>query len=89
MGVYVSCVTVRGKKYSGMTNIGMRPTIDAHKLTIETNIFDFDEDIYYESISVCLLKRIRNEKKFATLDLLQKQLAEDKSRILEILNEKQ
>ena len=71
-----------------MTNIGMRPTSDAHKLTIETNIFDFDEDIYYESISVCLLKRIRNEKKFATLDLLQKQLAEDKSRILEILNEK-
>ena len=86
MGVYVSCVTVRGKEYSGMTNIGMRPTIDAHKLTIETNIFDFDDEIYYESTTICLLKRIRNEKKFATLDLLQKQLADDKARILEILD---
>jgi riboflavin kinase / FMN adenylyltransferase len=85
MGVYVSTVQVRGQEYTGMTNIGMRPTIDAHKLTIETNIFDFDDDIYYETISVRLIKRIRNEKKFANLDFLQKQLKIDKEKVLNFL----
>lgn len=84
MGVYVSKVIVRGKEMTGMTNIGMRPTINAHKLTIETNIFNFDEDIYYETITVKLLKRIRNEKKFATLDILRKQLEIDKATVLKI-----
>lgn len=87
MGVYVSTIKVRGQEYTGMTNIGMRPTIDAHKLTIETNIFDFDEDIYYETITVKLIKRIRNEKKFANLDFLRKQLAIDKIKVSDFLNE--
>jgi riboflavin kinase/FMN adenylyltransferase len=85
MGVYVSTISLRGQEYTGMTNIGMRPTIDAHKLTIETNIFDFDDDIYYETISVRLIKRIRNEKKFANLDFLQKQLKIDKEKVLNFL----
>jgi len=84
MGVYVSKVMVRGKEMTGMTNIGMRPTINAHKLTIETNIFNFDEDIYYETITVKLLKRIRNEKKFATLEILRKQLEIDKETALKL-----
>ncbi len=83
MGVYISTITVRGQEFTGMTNIGMRPTIDAHKLTIETNIFDFDEEIYYETITVKLIKRIRNEKKFANLDFLRKQLHIDKEKVLE------
>lgn len=83
MGVYISTVRVRGQEYNGMTNIGMRPTIDAHKLTIETNIFDFDDEIYYETITVKLIRRIRNEKKFADLDFLRKQLHIDKERVLE------
>jgi riboflavin kinase/FMN adenylyltransferase len=70
-----------------MTNIGMRPTINAHKLTIETNIFGFNEDIYYETLTVKLIKRIRNEKKFAGLDFLQKQLQYDKEAVLEIMGE--
>jgi riboflavin kinase/FMN adenylyltransferase len=86
MGVYVSTIKVRGQEFTGMTNIGMRPTIDAHKLTIETNIFDFDDDIYYETITVKLIKRIRNEKKFANLDFLQKQLHIDKEKVLNFLN---
>jgi riboflavin kinase/FMN adenylyltransferase len=70
-----------------MTNIGMRPTINAHKLTIETNIFDFDRDIYYESITVELVKRIRNEKKFGNLDMLKKQLGTDREKAVQFLNE--
>lgn len=77
MGVYASFIHFGGKRYEGMTNIGMRPTINAHKLTIETNIFDFDQDIYYETITVQLVKRIRNEKKFGNLDILKTQLKSD------------
>ena len=85
MGVYASRVIVRGEEKSAMTNIGLRPTINAHKLTIETNIFDFNDDIYYETITVKLIKRIRNEKKFASLDLLKKQLSDDRETTLRIL----
>lgn len=88
MGVYASYVLFRGQRYAGMTNIGLRPTINAHKLTFETNIFDFDEDIYYETITVQLVKRIRNEKKFGTLDLLKVQLKSDKENALGILKDK-
>lgn len=87
MGVYISTVRVRGQEFNGMTNIGMRPTIDAHKLTIETNIFDFDDEIYYETITVKLIRRIRNEKKFADLDFLRKQLHIDKERVLSYFRE--
>ena len=87
MGVYASKIILRGEEFIGMTNIGMRPTINAHKLTIETNIFGFNEDIYYETLTVKLIKRIRNEKKFAGLDFLQKQLQYDKEAVLEIMGE--
>lgn len=87
MGVYASRVIYNGVLYNGMTNIGMRPTISAHKLTIETNIFDFNQDIYYESITVELIKRIRNEKKFGNLDILKNQLAIDRENALKYLLE--
>jgi len=85
MGVYASRVYHNGRKFNGMTNIGMRPTINAYKLTIETNIFGFDEDIYYETITVQLVKRIRNEKKFGSLDLLKSQLQNDRETAAGIL----
>lgn len=88
MGVYASFVLFRGKRYESMTNIGLRPTINAHKLTFETNIFDFDEDIYYETITVQLVKRIRNEKKFGTLDLLKIQLKSDREMAIAMLKDK-
>lgn len=87
MGVYASRVYYQGGIYMGMTNIGMRPTINANKLTFETNIFDFDEDIYYESIKVELIKRIRNEKKFGSLEILKNQLAIDRQKALSVLSE--
>lgn len=85
MGVYASRVTYNGVLYNSMTNIGMRPTISAHKLTIETNIFDFNQEIYFESITVDLIKRIRNEKKFGNLDILKNQLAIDRENALKYL----
>lgn len=66
----------------GMTNIGVRPTVsDRDALTIETNIFGFDEMIYGLDISVDFVRRIRDERKFASLDELKAQLQQDAAAI--------
>ena len=77
-GVYASIVNSNGVNYKGMTNIGYRPTIDADRLTIEVNIFDFIQDIYGQDITLCFVERIRSEKRFGSLGDLQLQLANDK-----------
>ena len=85
-GVYAAIVKSNGINYNGMANIGYRPTIDADHLTIEVNIFDFDQDIYGQEITLSFVERIRNEKRFNSLGDLQLQLANDKivaSRMLE------
>ena len=81
-GVYRSQVTVRGVSYVGMTNIGTRPTVGGTgSLTVETHIFGFDEMIYGERIAVGFLERIRDERRFPSLDALRKQLQSDASLI--------
>jgi len=85
-GVYATLVNISGVTHKGMTNIGYRPTIDADHLTIEVNIFDFDQDIYSKEITLCFIERIRSEKRFASLGDLQLQLAEDKITADKILN---
>jgi riboflavin kinase/FMN adenylyltransferase len=77
-GVYATMVKIKDVTYKSMTNIGYRPTIDADHLTIETNIFDFNQDIYGKEITLSFIERIRNEKRFASLGDLQLQLADDK-----------
>ena len=77
-GVYAVNVKVRNREYKGMMNIGVRPTVDGTRRTIEVNIFDFDEDIYGEAIRVSLKKFIRPEQKFSGLDALVAQLHKDK-----------
>ena len=84
-GVYACRVERQGKIYKGMANIGNRPTVNGSSLTIEANIFDFDDDIYDETISIHLIARIRDEKKFGSLDLLKKQLSEDRESISKML----
>lgn len=84
-GVYATKVTVEGFTYTGMTNIGYRPTIDADHLTIEVNIFDFNQDIYSQDITLSFIERIRNEKRFASLGDLQLQLANDKTEAMRLL----
>lgn len=65
-----------------MTNIGVRPTVsDRDALTIETNIFGFDEMIYGLDISVDFVRRIRDERKFSSLDELKAQLQQDAAAI--------
>lgn len=78
MGVYAVEVWVKGKQYGGMLNIGFNPTISAsvHR-SIEVYIFDFEDDIYGNSIDIAFLERLRDEQKFDGLDALKAQLAKD------------
>lgn len=73
-GIYASRVIIDGKKYFGATNVGMNPTVNGKYLSIETNILDFDEDIYGKRVRIEFLEKIRDEKKFKSLDELRKQL---------------
>jgi len=77
-GVYATMVKVKDSVYKSMTNIGYRPTIDADHLTIEAHIFDFNQDIYNQEITLIFIERIRNEKRFPSLGDLQLQLSDDK-----------
>ncbi len=84
-GVYLVKVNTIGLDLYGMTNIGYRPTVSGNGLikTIETNIFDFDQDIYGLDMHITFLDRIRNEVKFNSLDDLKKQLELDREVCLE------
>ena len=77
-GVYAVEVEVMGKRYKGMCNIGVRPTVDGKARTIETHILDFEEDIYGLPLQLRFVRRIRDERKFPSLDALKVQLMQDK-----------
>jgi riboflavin kinase / FMN adenylyltransferase len=70
---------------SGMMNIGIRPTINGTQRVIEVNIFDFDVDIYGESITITVMHKLRAEQKFSGLDALQAQLQKDRVMAIEKL----
>jgi len=67
-GVYLSDVSIGDRSFKGMTNIGK---------TIETHIFGFDEEIYGQTIGISFVKRVRDEKSFASIDELKEQLSQD------------
>lgn len=77
IGVYVVGVTVLGENYYSMLSIGTNPTVGGVDKTIEVYIFNFDKTIYDEEITVRFLTKIRDEEKFASVDLLIEALKED------------
>ena len=77
-GVYVVKTTVDNIVFYGMMNIGFRPTLGGKEKTIEVHLFNFQKDLYDETISVKLLYFLRNEKKFDNVKMLANQLAVDK-----------
>ena len=78
-GVYHVRVETLGRSMYGMCNIGHRPTVaEGHARTIETNIFDFDEDIYGLDMKLTFLSKIRDEIRFASLEELRCQLVKDR-----------
>ncbi|MBQ2733706.1 MAG: bifunctional riboflavin kinase/FAD synthetase [Clostridia bacterium] len=78
-GVYASSCIIDGKRYGAVTNIGVRPTVSGGKdtVTAETNIFDFDGDLYGKTLSVALKHFIRPEKAFENGEELKKAVYDD------------
>lgn len=78
LGVYASKVKLGNCEYIGVTNVGLRPTVDSDKdITIETYIIDFDGDIYEETIELELFVLLRGQQKFEDMTMLLWQLRKD------------
>jgi riboflavin kinase/FMN adenylyltransferase len=87
-GVYsvlVSNENLKINQLGGMMNIGYRPTVDGNERTIEVNLFNFDQSIYDETLTITLKKYLRSEEKFSGLDKLKIQLEKDKQAALDSL----
>ena len=79
-GVYFSKVRISDTEhiYAGISNVGCKPTVsDAAEMSVETFIYDFDQDVYGENIEVELHSFLRPEMKFDSLEALKAQLKED------------
>ena len=83
-GIYVVTVDYNGENYKGMMSIGMNPTVNGTKRTIEVNIFDFEKDIYGAALRVYFFEKIRDEAKFESVDVLKERLLLDKQESLRI-----
>ncbi len=76
-GVYASQVWLGEKRFRAATNVGRRPHFDGEALTVEPHILDFDSDIYGQWLRVSFEVRLRDERKFNSLDALVTQIAAD------------
>lgn len=88
-GVYAVTIKTPSGTYKGMLNIGTRPTFNnnADNRSIEVNIFDFSENIYGETVTICFVDKIRDEKKFPGIEALVEQLKVDRETALKILQD--
>ena len=86
-GVYATKTLLHNKLYCSMTNIGYNPTFeDQEHLSVETHLIDFEGDIYGKKIEVFFLNKLRNEKKFHTVNELIEQIKIDRLKVREYLN---
>ena len=76
-GVYACTVITDGKEYAAVTNIGTRPTVEGHHVTVEPWILDFDGDLYGKTITLTFHEFLRPEQKFPSLDELKAQIQKD------------
>ncbi len=84
-GVYACRIEWNGQSFDGMGNIGYRPTIQPGELTTEVHIFDFDQNLYGQEITIRFVDRIRDEIKFNSVAALREQLVHDKVTARKIL----
>ena len=80
-GVYCSKVVVRGEEYVAMTNIGVRPSVDGTRRLLETHLFGFKGLLYGLKLRVELYEKIRDEKRFSSVEELRKQIEQDAEKI--------
>ncbi len=84
-GVYAVSSIYKGNTIYGMMNIGMNPTFDGDKKTIEVHFFDFDDNLYDQRLKVSFLDRLRNEHKFESVEALIAQLTQDQIKAKQII----
>lgn len=70
---------LRSQVFAGMMNIGTRPTYNGNTLSLEVHLFDFDGDLYGQTLTVDFLRRIRDEQAFESPEALRKQLEKDRA----------
>ena len=78
-GVYAVYSYIDGRKVYGMMSIGKNPTIEGKGSSIEVYFFDFNGDLYDQKLTIEFVQYLREEQKFATIDLLKKQLQDDET----------
>ena len=76
-GVYATWAYLGEARYASVTNVGLRPTFDGEKVSVETYIFDFDEDIYDRLLRLEFVKRLRPERKFDSIEAIKAQIVKD------------
>ena len=84
-GVYSSKVVVEGEEYVAMTNVGVRPSVDGTKRLLETHLFGFKGLLYGLILRVELYDKIRDEKKFSSVNELREQIEKDFNKIKELM----
>jgi riboflavin kinase/FMN adenylyltransferase len=84
-GIYAVTVKYKSTIYKGMLYIGNRPTVNGTKRVIEVHLFDFNKEIYGESLTIYFHSLIRLDSKFQDLEALKKQLHDDKEKALNLL----
>lgn len=89
-GVYATRVRIEGTSawLPAMTNIGVRPTFDGEAVSVETNIVDFEGNVYGKRLEVAFIERIRDERRFDSEDALRRQLLLDRQQTQEILRQR-
>lgn len=86
-GVYATLLRHQNKIYKSVTNIGFNPTFDNLERSIETHIFDFEGNIYDETVRLFFIRQLRQEIKFATPTALVKQIGKDIEDAKEVLKD--
>ncbi len=86
LGVYAGYAAVEGKFYRTVTNIGSRPTVGGHQVRTESWLLDFEGDLYGKRLTLALLKFLRPEKKFDSLEELKEQILKDAQQVRELKN---
>ncbi len=83
-GVYKAIATVSGERFRSVVNVGMNPTFDAEKRTVEAHLIDFSGDLYGQKIKVEFIEKIRDDIKFESVENLKKQINEDIKKVKDL-----
>lgn len=83
-GVYASLVEVGGVRYRAMSNLGRNPSVGGQPRHLETHLFGFEGSLYEREVRVVLLRKVRDERRFDTVEELRAQIARDKEQILNL-----